>query len=113
MKKIKTKSTIKEKRQRAQAFFLGCTFRIGLLAFILVLGLMHVLQMSKNSTQGYALSALQNNLQQVSEEVQTIESDIALNQSMVSVKKRLAGSDFVPAQQISFLKEAPAFAVLD
>ncbi|MCB9798615.1 hypothetical protein H6758_02730 [Candidatus Nomurabacteria bacterium] len=113
MRKFNAKSTMKEKRERAMKFLLGCTFRVCLLVFVLVLGVCHIRQMSENATEGYAVGNLQSELEMLSQEVETVESEIALNQSMTSVKERLAGMNFVSADQISYLDGSGSLAVLD
>lgn len=95
--------TMRQKRLRLNQFIVGTGFRAGLLALTLVLMTCHVLKMSSVSTQGYQISKLQKQIQQLEDDKQKIDIDVAKLSSMTSIQERIQQMQMVPVEKPQYL----------
>jgi len=92
-------TTMRQKKEKALQFLLGCTFRVCLFVFVLVMGVLYVGHMSSASTKGYTLSQLQGEIENLENENQKLQYDISQYRSMESILNRLEGKEFVSLDQ--------------
>ncbi len=86
--------TMREKRQAVKKILLSSATRSVLMMIILVVGILHVVQISNVSTRGYDVSALERKVTLMERELDKIEYEIAMNRTMESIEGRLAANDF-------------------
>ena len=99
---VDTKKTIGEKRANMKALLLSNTFRVFLFVFILVFGVLYVVNLSTMSTKGYDMTALQKQITGLERENQKLEIKIAKYSSMQSIQERLDGMEMVSADNVEY-----------
>lgn len=70
--------------------------RIVIVSFIILLSVFYVVQMTRQATRGYTMSALQKQIQELEQENLRLENQIAAQGSLGSIQARLAQMDLVP-----------------
>lgn len=96
--------TLREKKIAVQTLLVSTSFRIFLLALIAIVGMLYVLQTTRVSTKGYAISDLEKKLTHLEHETKKLDVQIAEQQSMQNIQERLKQANMVPASEIVFIK---------
>ena len=94
------------RRQRAQAFrklFVSGTFRAGLLVCIALFGVLYLFEVNAVSTQGFAISDLEDTITVLEQENRKLNVQIASYRSMDSIESRLADMGLVNADNIVYV----------
>jgi cell division protein FtsL len=100
---IDTQQTFGEKRMLIKRLLLSNTFRVCLSVFILVFGVLHVINLSTMSTKGYDMTKLQKQITSLERENQKLEFKIAKYSSMQSIQERLNNMDMVVADNVEYV----------
>lgn len=82
--------------------FLSNVFRVCLSVFIVVFGVLYVINLSTMSTKGYDITDLQKKIISLERENQKLEIKIAKNSSMRSIQEKLDNMDMVVAENIEY-----------
>lgn len=99
---IAMQKTIGEKRIGARRLFLNKAFRVFLSVFILVFGVLHVINLSTMSTKGYDMTALQKQITGLGRENQKLEFKIAKHSSMQNIQERLDSMNMVVVENVEY-----------
>ena len=99
---INTQKTIGEKRMMMKRLLLSNTFRVCLFVFVVVFGVLHIINLSTMSTKGYDMTKLQKQITSLERENQKLEFKIAKYSSMQSIKERLDNMDMVVADNVEY-----------
>lgn len=99
---IDMQKTLGEKRMMMKRLLLSNAFRICLCVFILVFGVLHVINLSTMSTKGYDMTELQKKITMLERENQKLEFKIAKHSSMQSIQERLGDMKMVSADNIEY-----------
>ncbi len=96
------KQTMRQRRLALKRMFLSTTFRFTALLFMLVFGVLYVMQTSSVSTKGYDINELQRQITKLEQDNQRLEFEIATNRSMQSIQQRLSGMDLVAVDTMEY-----------
>lgn len=99
---IETQQTLGEKRTMLKHLLLSNTFRICLSLFVVVFGVLHVINLSTMSTKGYDMTKLQKQITSLERENQKLEFKIAKYSSIQSIQERLDKMDMVAADNVEY-----------
>jgi len=103
--------TMREQKHAVQSLLVSTSFRISLIAFALIFGVLYVLQTATVSTKGYEISDLEQHLTELERETKKLDVQIAEHRSMHSIENRLARLNMVPADQMVYVSSGvPAVA---
>ncbi len=80
------------------------------IALILLLGVGYIFQTNKLSTSGYVIHDLEKSVISAQNEIQKIESEVAMNQSLASIQKRLPEAKMIPLSGIKYIVVDTAMA---
>lgn len=95
--------TMRQEKIATKNYFFGNSFRLFLLALVVVMGVMYVFQTSTVSTRGYEMSDLKAQVQKLERDNQSLQFQIANYRSMQSIEKRLKDSNLVVADNIQYI----------
>ena len=99
---VDTKQTLGEKRMIIKRVFLSSTFRVCLSIFVVIFGVLHVINLSTMSTKGYDMTELQKKITILEREGQKLEFKIAKYSSIQSIQERLDSMDMVVAENVEY-----------
>lgn len=83
--------------------FVSKTFRLGVLAAIIVFGTMYIVQTNSVSTKGYVMNDLEQRIEELEYENRKLEVQIAQHQSMSAIQSRLESMEFVHASSPEYV----------
>lgn len=95
--------TMREQKFAVQALLVSTSFRIFLIAFALIVGVLYVIQTTGVSTRGYEISDLERRLTELERETKKLDVQIAEHRSMQSIEHRLAKLNMVPADKMVYV----------
>ena len=95
--------TLRERKIAIKKALVSTSTRTILLAIVVIVGILHISQISSISTTGYDVSKLQKQALQLERELNSIEYQIALNRSMESIEKRLAAMEFTSVDTVAYV----------
>jgi cell division protein FtsB len=88
---------------RSLSMFDSVWVRIILVACIFSLIVLQVLATSRSSTAGYTMNEYQAHIQQLKQENQRLDVEIATYRSMANIQQRLEGTSFVATAGAQFI----------
>jgi len=100
---LKKKPTLREKRLAVQKWLVSTTFRSILLGGIVVFGVLYLVKVNTVSTQGFVISDLESQVQDLERENQRLDVQIASYRSMHSLEARLSDTDLVVATDMEYV----------
>ena len=92
-----------QQKVKLHKYFVSTACRGILACFVIVFGVMYVIQTSAISTTGYDMRDLEKKITELERENQRVEYDIAKYRSMESIQARLAGMNMVPAGDVQYV----------
>lgn len=104
--------TLRERKIAIKKALVSTSTRTILLAIVVIVGILHISQISSISTTGYDVSKLQKQALQLERELNSIEYQIALNRSMESIEKRLAAMEFTSVDTVAYVHGSSLNAVV-
>jgi len=99
----KKKTTLRQKKQQLLKFMVSATFRMGLMAFIVIFGVLYIWQTNVVSTKGYEISDLEAQIKKLEQENRRLEVHVAEHTSMQRLEERIAQTDLVQADSIQYI----------
>ncbi|HBB38534.1 MAG TPA: hypothetical protein DEP63_04180 [Candidatus Magasanikbacteria bacterium] len=100
---MKKKPTLREKKLAVQRWLVSTTFRTMLLGAIVLFGVLYLFKVNTVSTQGFVISDLEVEIQELERENQRLDVQIASYRSMHSLEARLESTDLVAASDMQYL----------
>lgn len=102
----------RRKDHQAEGWIARTPLRVGVVLGVALLGLLYVVQMTRQATYGYTLSDIQKEIGVLEQENRRVENQIATYRSLQHIQQRLAVSDLVPVDpgEVLYL-HAPGTAV--
>lgn len=95
--------TRSQKKEQMLKVLMSNTFRIGLMVWVVVFGVLYVVGTTGVSTRGYEIAALERNKTQLEHETRSLGVQIAKYRSMQSIQERLVALNMVPTAQINYI----------
>ncbi len=95
--------TLRQKKLALQNFTTQNSFRFGLLGLTVLLLICHVIKMSSVATQGYQITHLQQEIEQLQQEKQKVDIEIARLSSMNYIQEKVSQMQFVPIEKPEFM----------
>lgn len=95
------------------AWMVGKAAKLVVLVLLVVVSVGYMAQVNTLSTSGYVIRDLQDQMQQISDDTEKINEQVASYQSMNSIQNRLANLGLVTSTNISFLKVQDSLAVAE
>lgn len=91
--------------------WLGSTpTKVVVTCLVFIVGVCYIFEISILSTSGYIISSLEKQVATEQNTIQKLQTEIAMNQSMVSIQKRLPSLGMVPVPGITRLNNSAAVA---
>lgn len=100
---LNKKQTLRQQKQAVQKWFIGTSFRVSLVGFIAVFGLLYLVQTNTVSTKGFEIADLQKTIRTLEHDTTRLEVEIAKHRSMSSIQERLQGSDLVAVGNVQYV----------
>lgn len=94
--------TLRQRKMAWREMFLSSTCKYAVMVFIVLFGVLYVLQTSSISAKGFAMSDLEQQIQALENENQKVEFEIATHRSMKSIEERLKGGGFVTVDDAQY-----------
>jgi len=95
--------TLRDKKLAIKKLLLSTAFRISLIVLILILGVVYLLQTTFLSTKGYEITELDKKIENLEQENQKLEFEIASNSSMKNIQERLQNSNMVAVNNVEYI----------
>ncbi len=92
------------------AWLTGTSARIIIIGLVIVLGIGYIAETNSLSTSGYIIHNLESQVSSAQNGVQKLESEVAANQSLASIKKRLSEVKMAPVARIKYISTDAAMA---
>ncbi|MBD3311493.1 MAG: hypothetical protein GF349_03285 [Candidatus Magasanikbacteria bacterium] len=97
------RQTLRQQKKASKNWFLGKTFRVSLIALVIVLGVLFLGKISSVSTKGFAISDLEEKKSELERETGKLEVEIAKYRSMKSIQERLAQIEMVESGEMEYV----------
>lgn len=94
--------TLRQRKMAWREMFLSSTCKYAIMVFIILFGILYVLQTSSISAKGFAMSDLEQQIQVLENENQKLGFEIANYRSMKSIEKRLQNMNLVVVDNIQY-----------
>ena len=92
------------------AWVTGVTTKIVVVGLAVVLGIGYIFQTSSLSTSGYVTHTLEKQVASAQNEIQKLEAEVAANQSLTNIQKRLPEVQMVQVASIKYISTDAAMA---
>lgn len=96
----KTKKTRRSKRTRRVPFWAGIA-SLGCVCIVLAAG--YLAQVSATASKGYAIRSLQSEIDELKEESELLEFEVAKEKSMDAVEEKVSEMGMVPAGAVQYM----------
>ena len=94
--------TLRQRKMAWREMFLSSTCKYAVMVFIVLFGVLYVLQTSSISAKGFAMSDLERQIQILENDNQKVEFEIATYRSMKSIEQRLKGMNLVTVDNAQY-----------
>lgn len=95
--------TLRQRKMAWREMFLSSTCKYAVMVFIVLFGVLYVLQTSSISAKGFAMSDLEEQIQILENDNQKVEFEIATHRSMKSIEERLKTMNLVNADNVQYV----------
>ena len=94
--------TLRQRKMAWREMFLSSTCKYAVMVFIVLFGVLYVLQTSSISAKGFAMSDLEQQIQTLENDNQKVEFEIATHRSMKSIEQRLQSMNLVTVDNAQY-----------
>ncbi len=94
--------TLRQRKMAWREMFLSSTCKYAVMVFIVLFGVLCVLQTSSISAKGFVMSDLEQQIQVLENENQKVEFEIATHRSMKSIEQRLQSMNLVTVDNAQY-----------
>ncbi len=94
--------TLRQRKMAWREMFLSSTCKYAVMVFIVLFGVLYVLQTSSISAKGFAMSDLEEQIQILENDNQKVEFEIATHRSMKSIEQRLQSMNLVTVDNAQY-----------
>ncbi|MDD2656962.1 MAG: FtsL-like putative cell division protein [Patescibacteria group bacterium] len=101
---IEKKQTLREKKEALNKLLFSTSFRVSVGIFVLVFGVLYILQTTSVSTKGYMISDLERQVAKLEYENRKMDVQIAKLKSMQNLQDRIAKTDLVYVTNVDYLQ---------
>lgn len=102
-KKSNNKITLRERREKMRKVFFSTSFRLSLVVFTLIFGLLYLYQTNSVSTKGYKIYEVEKQIKELENENRRLNVEIAKIQSIQNLQERAKQSGLVAVDKIDYL----------
>lgn len=100
---IKSRPTLRQKRQAVQRWFVSTSCRAVLLGCMVLFGILYLAKVNSVSTQGLVISDLEDAIVELERDNKKLDVQIASYRSMQSVESRLGNMNLVAAGEKQYV----------
>lgn len=94
--------TLRQRKMAWREMFLSSTCKYAVMVFIVLFGVLYVLQTSSISAKGFTMSDLEEQIHVLENENQKVEFEIAIHRSMKSIEERLKSMNLVTVDSAQY-----------